>query len=166
MSRSRLYFQTNNWIWIRLKTLIPTIILVFVLDEIGCGSNMCTIQRMSIYNAVLKSWFKGTVGGSGITTRLESWDEDQLSRYNVDLETYDHTNMSNRPSILLGCYCSQRTPYPTVIFLMDEASDFLLASRHDPLKCERGEPDIDDSVISTVTTPSKSPQKGKLKTTG
>ena len=49
---------------------------------------------------------------------------------------------------------------------MDKASDFLLASRHDPLKCGREEPGMDDSVISTVTTPSKSPQKGNLKTTG
>lgn len=118
------------------------------------------------YKAVLKNWFKGTGGGSGVSTRLESWDEEQLMRHDVDLETYDHTNLSNRPSILLDCYCSQRTPYLTVIFLWDEACDFLLASRHDPLKCGRGEPGMNDSVISTVTSPSKSPQKGKLKTTG
>jgi len=49
---------------------------------------------------------------------------------------------------------------------MDKASDYLLASRHDTLKCERGEPGMDDSVASVVKTPSKSPQKGNAKTTG
>lgn len=118
------------------------------------------------YKAVLKSWFKGTGGGSEITTRLESWDDEKLTRYNINIETYNHTNMANMPPILLDVYCSKGTPYLTVIFLMDKASDYLLASQHDTLKCGRGEPSMDDSVMSVVTTPSKSPRKGNLKTTG
>ena len=118
------------------------------------------------YKAVLKTWFKGTSGSSGITIRLESWDGEKLNRYNIDIDTYDHTNMGNMPSILRYHYCNQRTPYLTVIFLMDKASDYFLASRHDTLKCGRGEPGMDDSVVSMVTTPSKSPQKGNATTTG
>ena len=74
--------------------------------------------------------------------------------------------MNERPSILLDIYCNRRTPYLTVIYLMDKAGDYLLASRHDPLKCGRGEPGMDDSVVSVVTSSLSSPQKGRRKVTG
>ena len=110
-----------------------------------------------LYKGVLKNWFKGTGGGAGLTTMLESWNDEKLDKYNIDIDTYDHTNMNERPSILLDIYCNQRTPYLTVIYLMDKASDYLLASRHDPLKCGRSEPGMDDSVVSVVKSSLSSP---------
>ena len=119
-----------------------------------------------LYKGVLKNWFKGTGGGTGLTTMLESWNNEKLTKYDVDVETYDHTNIENRPSILLDLYCTQRTPYLTVIYLMDKATDYLLSSRHDPLRCGRGEPGMDESDISIVTSASKPPKKGSAKITG
>ena len=49
---------------------------------------------------------------------------------------------------------------------MDIASEYLLASRHDTLKCGRGEPGMYDSMVNVVTNSSKSPQKRNAKTTG
>ena len=110
--------------------------------------------------------FKGTGGGAGLTTMLELWNDEKLENYNIDIDTYDHTNMSERPSIILDFYCTQQTPYLTVIYLMDKACGYLLASKHDPLKCERGEPGMDDSVVSVVTSATLSPQRGVCQGTG
>lgn len=77
---------------------------------------------------------------------LEYWNDEKLEKYDLDIDTYDHMNVENFPSILLDLYCNQRTPYLTVIYLIYKAGDYLLASRHDPLKCGRGESGMDDSM--------------------
>ena len=57
------------------------------------------------YKPVLKYWFKGTSGGPGLTTMLETWDDKQLEKYGIGLENYDHTNISTHPAILFDMYC-------------------------------------------------------------
>ena len=84
-------------------------------------------------------WYLGTGGGDGRSTFFESWDEAKLSKYSVDPSSYDHTNISSRPSILINQYHSNRTPYLTMIFLWDEEVDHLLSSRYDPLDAGIGE---------------------------
>ena len=55
----------------------------------------------------LKNWFKGTGGGAVLITMLESWNDDKLNTYDIDIDTYNHTNIENRPSILLDLYYTQ-----------------------------------------------------------
>ena len=120
-----------------------------------------------LYKGVLKQWLKGTGGGSGLTTILNSWDDEKLNKYSINIDMYDHININkNRLSILLHHYCNQQKLYPTVICLMDKACNYLLASRNDPLKCRRGKPDMDEGVVSVVTTASKPPQKANTSATG
>ena len=53
------------------------------------------------YKDVLKDWFKGTGGGSGLAREFETWDEEQMKKYDIDND-YNHTNISSRPPILLN----------------------------------------------------------------
>ena len=77
------------------------------------------------YKDVLKDWFKGTGGGSGLASQFETWDVEKKRKYNVD-DTYDHTDISSRPPILLDLYSKTRIPYITVIHLWDHLCDGLL----------------------------------------
>lgn len=79
-----------------------------------------------------------------------------MESYNVDPDTYDHTDISSRPAVLIANYCTQRTPYLTVIHLWDKMSDYLLSSRHDHLYIGKGEVGFSDGDSSSrVTTPSR-----------
>ena len=49
-------------------------------------------------------------------------------------------------------YCSQKIPFLTVIFLWDKNVDFLLSSRHDPLKIGQGEPGMGPTTNRTSNT--------------
>ena len=60
---------------------------------------------MVSYKAVLKDWYKGTSGGSGVSTEFEGWSNAKLEKYGVDLDIYDHTNAGSRPAILIKNYC-------------------------------------------------------------
>ena len=93
---------------------------------------------MVLYKAVLKDWFKGTGVGSGLSTEFEGWNDEKLERCDIDLDTYDPSDITSRPAVLINGYCKQRVPYLTTIRLWDKASDYLVASRHDPLKIGRG----------------------------
>ena len=53
-----------------------------------------------MYKAALKDWFKGTGGISGASAMFEGWDDKKMSRHNIDPDTYDHTDISNIPSLL------------------------------------------------------------------
>ena len=86
---------------------------------------------------------------------FEGWSDEKLDQYDIDPETYDHTNILSRPPILLANYCKQRTPYLTVIHLWDKLSDYLLSSRHDTLCIGIGEMGMEDS------TSGESPNKGE-----
>ena len=49
------------------------------------------------YKAVLHDWFASTGGGSGDASMFEYWGDEKLNKYDVDIETYDHTNIKERP---------------------------------------------------------------------
>ena len=125
---------------------------------------------MVLYKAVLKNWFKGTGGGSGDRALFEGWDDARLSRYNIDMDTYDHTDVSSRPAILIDSYSKQKYPFLTIIHLWDKDADYLLSSKHDPLKIGRGEPGMTpvDDQLSLLTqdstkSASTSPRMNSLK---
>ena len=60
------------------------------------------------YKAILKLWYKGTGGGSGDSTLFEDWDQEKLDKYDVDVDIYDHTKVSKRPSILMDKYINKK----------------------------------------------------------
>ena len=130
-----------------------------------------------MYKAALKEWNKGTGGGPGIDAAFQSWDDDKLDKYDVDMETYDHTNIASRPTVLFQCYSKCKVPFLTVIRMWDKLSDYLLSSKHDPLSIGSGEIGFNDdnknpptssssSVSSSVALPQKSiasPRRKKTK---
>ena len=54
---------------------------------------------MATYTSALYKWHKWTGNGSGVITSLEDWSDNKLEKYNIDLETYNHTNVANHPSL-------------------------------------------------------------------
>ena len=93
-----------------------------------------------LYKAVLKNWFKGTGGGSGDSSLFEGWSDEKLEKCNIDPDTYDHTDIRNRPAILMDGYVKSKK-YLTCIFLWDEKMEYLISSKYDPLRIGRGELD-------------------------
>jgi len=85
---------------------------------------------------------------------FESWDDAKLKKYNINVEEYDHTDMAERPSILINNYHTHQQPYLTMIFLWDERVNFLLSSRYDPLKAGTGKAgmEIDEDDEDNVST--------------
>ena len=94
---------------------------------------------MGLYKAVLKEWHKGTGSRSGLNTDFEGWSDSKLNKYNVQLDLYDHTNVTSMPAVFINEYCKQRTPYLTVTHLWNTRSDYLLSSKYDPLNIGLGE---------------------------
>ena len=77
-----------------------------------------------------------------------------MELYGVDLDTYDHHDILNRPSILINNYHKHMYPYLTLIHLWDETKSFLLSSRYDPLNSGKGEVGLprDDETIILITS--------------
>ena len=90
------------------------------------------------YKEVLHEWNKGTGGGSGLLDKFESWGNDKCNKYDIDPIVYDHTDVSNRPTILMDGYAT-RKPYLTCIFIWDEKKNFILSSKYQPLEIGSGE---------------------------
>ena len=111
---------------------------------------------MTEYKAVFNKWFKGTGGGSGLAVHLETWSDAKLQKYNIDLDDYDHTDVSNRPAILFDKYHNDsHKPYLTIIHLWDAATHHLLSSRYDPFCVRDGEIgmiEIDSDNCSLTST--------------
>ena len=103
-------------------------------------------------------WFLGTGGGDGCTSMFENWDEAKYEKYGVDMDTYDHHDVSKRPTVLINLYHKHRYPYLTMIHLWDEVKSFLLSSKYDPLHSEKGEAGLPrcDSSLSVLTNSSSS----------
>ena len=101
------------------------------------------------YKAVLKDWFKGTGGGSGLSSQFETWDTSKYEKYGIDPDNYDHTDVSSRPVILMNMYCKQAEPYITLIH---KKTSMLLSSKYDPLRIGSGEPGMSQSVSMTNTS--------------
>ena len=53
------------------------------------------------YKAILKQWYLGTGGGSGRATMFEDWSSEKLNKYDIDPSVYDHTDIKNRPAVLI-----------------------------------------------------------------
>ena len=94
---------------------------------------------MAQYKAMITKWFLRTVGGDSCSTFFENWDDAKFDKYSINPDEYDHTNIVERPSILIDNYHNHRSPYLTMIYLWDEKVDFLLSSRYDPLTAGTGE---------------------------
>ena len=112
---------------------------------------------------MLYKWYKGTGGGSGEKTMFQDWSEEKMDRYDAIAEDYDHSNVKDRPSILIDSYSKKK--YLTVIFLWDEERDYILGSKYNPLSIGIGEAGIndrDDCTISQITMRSN-PEKSKVK---
>ena len=102
------------------------------------------------------NWYKGTGGGSGLDNMFESWSDEKKNKFDIDLAVYDHTDISNRPVILMDGY-TKKKPYLTVIYMWDKVKDLILSAKYDPLKKGRGEAglrrDTDDmSITSTLSS--------------
>ena len=95
-----------------------------------------------MYKEVLYLWFKGNGGGSGVTTMFEGWSDEKLEHFDIDIETYDHTDVSSRPAVLIEGYAKQKAPFLIVAHMWDKMSEYLLSSCHNPLVIGTGEPGI------------------------
>ena len=84
-------------------------------------------------------WYMGTGGGDGQSTFFEDWDDAKLWKYNINVIEYNHSDVSQRPSILIDCYHTNYHPYFTMIFLWDQMVDNLLSLQYDPLHVGNGE---------------------------
>lgn len=111
------------------------------------------------YKAVLNKWHKGTGGGPGLSIYLESWSSEKLDKYNIDMDQYDHTIVSNRSVIIFDNYHndSNRKLYLMIIRLWDDISHNLLSSRYDPFQIKGGEIGVEDSSCdnSSISSVSK-----------
>ena len=109
------------------------------------------------YKECLVNWHKGTGGGSGLDTMFESWSEEKMNKFDIDLTVYDHTDVTNRPAILIDSY-TRKKPYLTVIYMWDKVHDLILSSKYDPLKKGRGEAGLrrDTDDLSTTSALSSS----------
>ena len=60
---------------------------------LSAGKFMKTIYdtTMTEYKSVLERWNKGTGGGPGLNVYFQSWDKEKLDKYDIDLNTCDHT---------------------------------------------------------------------------
>ena len=115
-----------------------------------------------MYKAALGEWNKGTGGGSGLSTEFERWGSSKFEKYNIQKDTYDHSNISSRPLILFDLYTKSREPFLTVIRLWDNEKDNILCSKYDPIAIGMGEVGLsegntadDNSVQTTGTTTKK-----------
>ena len=70
-----------------------------------------------MYKEVLFDWFKGTGGGSGATTMFEGWSDEKLQHFDIGIDNYDHTDVANRPAVMIESYGKQKTLFLTVIHL-------------------------------------------------
>ena len=59
---------------------------------------------MTVYKALLHKWHKGTGGGPGLDIYFESQSQEKKEKYDIDLDTYDHTNVADWSPILIENY--------------------------------------------------------------
>ena len=83
---------------------------------------------------------------------FEGWSANKLSKYDIDLDTYDHSEIANRPAILVQCYSNHKSPFLTVIHLWDKFADYVLSSRHNPINISLGEPGMDNKTVAVESS--------------
>ena len=113
---------------------------------------------MTEYKALLHQWYKGTGGGPGLDVYFESWSQEKRDKYDVDLDTYDHTIVTKRPVICIENYNQDvvKKPYLTIIHMWDEISINLLSSKYDPFVKDTGEIGMGSSSEEELHTESAS----------
>ena len=89
------------------------------------------------YKECLSNWNKGTGGGSGLASKFETWSDDKLNKYDIDPSIYDHTDVKNRPSILMEGYTKNKM-YLNVMYMWDEKNGFYLISKVRSVKIREG----------------------------
>ena len=80
---------------------------------------------------------------------FEGWSDSKLEHFDINPDTYDHTDVKSRPAVLIENYSKQKVPFLTIIHMWDQLSDCLLSSRHDPLALGSGEPGMYDPTDNT-----------------
>ena len=98
---------------------------------------------------------------------FESWSEEKMNKFDIDLTVYDHTDVTNRPAILMDGY-TKKEPYLTVIYMWDKVHDLILSSKYDPLKKGRGEAglrrDTDDLSMTSALSSSGASKSSRRST--
>ena len=72
---------------------------------------------MAEYYSMITKLFLGTGGGDVWSKYFENWNAEKFDKYNIDPDDYDHTNMAERPSILINNYRNIKNSYLTMIYL-------------------------------------------------
>ena len=57
------------------------------------------LATLTKYKAMLKQWYQGTGGDSGMTLMFQEWSSKKFNKYDVDSTVYDHSDIKSRPSI-------------------------------------------------------------------
>ena len=100
---------------------------------------------MAKYKIMMTKWFLGTGGGDGCSNFFENSDYTKLDKYSIDLDEYDHTNMVERPSILIDNYHTHTNSYLKMIYLWDKKVDFLLPSKYNLLMTGTGKAEMPEN---------------------
>ena len=116
---------------------------------------------LSEYKEVLNLWYKGTGGGSGLLDKFETWPEEKLEKHGIDISEYDHTNVTDRPAIMMDGYVKKKR-YLTVIFMWDKVQGQVLAAKFNPLSLGLGEAGYRDEIDDASTLSSMDRSKTSL----
>ena len=102
---------------------------------------------------MLNLWLSGTGGDFSELSMFETWSQEKLDRWDINLRVYDHTNVEIRPSILIDEYAKHKK-YLTMIFLWNKKKDYILASKYNSLKIGEGEAGLSrvESETSALTS--------------
>ena len=112
---------------------------------------------MTEYKGILNDWNKGTGGGPSLDRYFKGWSEEKLNKYDINLETYNHTIVLDRPPILIENYIrdAAKKPYLAVIQMCDDLLHNLLSSILDPLITKGGEVGVALSSDEEIDSPSQ-----------
>ena len=73
-------------------------------------------NTMIQFRGMITKWFLWTGGGDGRSALFKHWDEAKLDKYDINPDEYDHTNMAERPIILIDNYHNHNNLYLTIIY--------------------------------------------------
>ena len=86
---------------------------------------------------------------------FETWSDENLNKYDINVAEYDHTNVKERPPVFIDWYVKTKK-YLKVIFLWDEKIHFMVSSKYEPLVIGHGEAGIRNSATE-LSSPTRSP---------
>ena len=99
---------------------------------------------------------------------FEGWSEEKLLKYDIDVESYNHSDISSCTAILTEVYYKQRWKFLTLVHMWNKLSDGLFSSRYGPVQIRSNEVGMDANTTSvvTVSTVSSASKCGKRKNIG